>query len=547
MEKTYRMIIDSLRREIEAGKYRYGQKLPSEKELCSQFKASRSSVREALSALEYVGMIDARGGSGYYVTGNPELPGQESDSPCFSKIMCVLEANWSAKTLKELLENGVDGISLCLTGDCEDWMRQVRIIRQAAQDTAGTGAAVYAAILLKETPHLPEIVERAVTMNMDGFILTGVQDMRDIITVRRILDEMDSNMPVLLRLDPLANYPADGLRMVDGLVVEGSGLLACYETAVKVIKECNRNGKTCLVTATAGTNASLGNDVVDKAIAARCDGILLTMLGAARQFPGEAVSQVRMGVRQAEEKLQQEGVRPEEKRLGSPLTHALCLAAVQAAGVMKAGAFVIPSDTGFTPRLLSKVRCFVPIIAVSAQLQVIRRLRMVWGVRPLLSRRAIRQEDRIQLAVDTALRANCLKEGDAVVGVSGSVDVPGTDNAVKLILVGDIVIKGIGIGDGIISGRVSIIKNRTDIAKFCKNKILVIQATEAEHMQLIEQAAALIVEEGGLSSHAAITGLSLQKPVIAGAADATELLFENELITLDITRGIVYRGLINFG
>ena len=68
--KTYRVIIDYIRQSIEGGRFRRGQKLPSEKELCEQFNTSRSSVREALSALEYVGLIEVRGGSGYYVSGS---------------------------------------------------------------------------------------------------------------------------------------------------------------------------------------------------------------------------------------------------------------------------------------------------------------------------------------------------------------------------------------------------------------------------------------------------------------------------------------------
>ena len=71
--KTYRVIIDYLRQGLEGGRFRRGQKLPSEKELCEHFNTSRSSVREALSALEYVGLIEVRGGSGYYVSGSYRL------------------------------------------------------------------------------------------------------------------------------------------------------------------------------------------------------------------------------------------------------------------------------------------------------------------------------------------------------------------------------------------------------------------------------------------------------------------------------------------
>jgi pyruvate kinase len=118
---------------------------------------------------------------------------------------------------------------------------------------------------------------------------------------------------------------------------------------------------------------------------------------------------------------------------------------------------------------------------------------------------------------------------------------------VILTVVGDVILRGQGIGSGIISGRVTVIKSLYNKKKSVANKIVVMPATESTHIKLIEQAAALVVEEGGLSSHAAISCLSLGKPVIVGAANATDLLLEDEQVTLDVSRGMVYRGWINLG
>ncbi|EGG58513.1 PEP-utilizing enzyme, mobile domain protein [Enterococcus faecalis TX1467] len=53
---------------------------------------------------------------------------------------------------------------------------------------------------------------------------------------------------------------------------------------------------------------------------------------------------------------------------------------------------------------------------------------------------------------------------------------------------------------------------------------------------------ALVVEEGGLTSHAAVVAIAQNIPVIVGAADATSLINNDEVITVDPRRGIVYRG-----
>lgn len=66
--KLYRRLADQIAGEIEAGKYRVGERLPTERELAEQFGVSRPTLREALIALEMQGMIEARHGMGIYVT-----------------------------------------------------------------------------------------------------------------------------------------------------------------------------------------------------------------------------------------------------------------------------------------------------------------------------------------------------------------------------------------------------------------------------------------------------------------------------------------------
>jgi DNA-binding FadR family transcriptional regulator len=68
--KLYRKIADSVADAIESGQYKLGDRLPTERELAEQFGVSRPTLREAMIALEMLGMIEARHGLGIYVTGN---------------------------------------------------------------------------------------------------------------------------------------------------------------------------------------------------------------------------------------------------------------------------------------------------------------------------------------------------------------------------------------------------------------------------------------------------------------------------------------------
>lgn len=66
-KRLYREIAEQIRERIEAGHFALSARLPSERELAESFDVSRSSVREALIALEISGFVDVRMGSGVYV------------------------------------------------------------------------------------------------------------------------------------------------------------------------------------------------------------------------------------------------------------------------------------------------------------------------------------------------------------------------------------------------------------------------------------------------------------------------------------------------
>jgi pyruvate kinase len=61
-------------------------------------------------------------------------------------------------------------------------------------------------------------------------------------------------------------------------------------------------------------------------------------------------------------------------------------------------------------------------------------------------------------------------------------------------------------------------------------------------MKYIEKCTGLIVEEAGYTSHAAIVALSLKIPAIVGTLDATKLIEDQSVVTLDAAKGIVYAG-----
>ena len=94
------------------------------------------------------------------------------------------------------------------------------------------------------------------------------------------------------------------------------------------------------------------------------------------------------------------------------------------------------------------------MIAVTPNPAVLRKLLLTWGVAPLLGRKTENTDEMIYEAITTALDRGLIDNGDLVVITAGvPVGVPGTTNLLKVHLVGDVVVRGTGIGHKPVVGR----------------------------------------------------------------------------------------------
>ena len=83
--RIYRQIADQLKTLIDNKEFPPGSRLPAERELASQLQVSRASVREALIALEVIGLVDVRVGNGVIVRQQPAVPATPSQEPVMSQ------------------------------------------------------------------------------------------------------------------------------------------------------------------------------------------------------------------------------------------------------------------------------------------------------------------------------------------------------------------------------------------------------------------------------------------------------------------------------
>ena len=205
---------------------------------------------------------------------------------------------------------------------------------------------------------------------------------------------------------------------------------------------------------------------------------------------------------------------------------------------------VAATESGHTARMISKYRPKSHIVAVTFSERQRRGLALSWGVYPFVTEKPDSTDEMMELAAKVAKEEKFAKEGDLIIITAGvPVGERGTTNLMKIQLIGTKLTSGQGIGDKSVIGKAVVALSAEEaIAKVTEDCILVLKNSDKDYTPAFEKAAAVIVEAGGLTSHAAVVGIANGIPVIVGAKNVTSLVQDNELITIDSRRGIIYRG-----
>jgi len=112
------------------------------------------------------------------------------------------------------------------------------------------------------------------------------------------------------------------------------------------------------------------------------------------------------------------------------------------------------------------------------------------------------------------------------------------------IITGKIILEGQGSSPGVGVGTVKIIKSMKDLPKIKKGDVLVTEMTNPDMVVAMEKSVAIVTDEGGMTSHAAIVSREMGIPCIVGTEKATSVLKDGMKITVDGTNGKVYEGAV---
>jgi len=278
------------------------------------------------------------------------------------------------------------------------------------------------------------------------------------------------------------------------------------------------------------------------------DAIMLSGETAAGHYPVESVQTMHDIAMKTETGLDHQLIlKKRSKSIEMTITDAISQSVTHTAMNLSVNAIITPTESGHTARMISKYRPQAPIVAVTFSETISRQLTLAWGVHPIIGRQAKSTDEMLDVAIDKGLSSGLLNRGSKVIITAGvPVGESGTTNLMKVHIIGDVLAKGQGIGKKSTYGTAVHVKNAEEAFKKIKEgDIIVTYGSDREMMPAIEKASAIITAEGGITSHAAVVGLSLGIPVIVGVEDVFELIKDGQDITVDGTKGDIYKGHAN--
>ena len=404
-------------------------------------------------------------------------------------------------------------------------------------------------------------IEFGCRMNMDWIAASFIQRGKDVLTIRKILEKHDSHMKIISKIECQAavNNIDDIIKMSDGIMV-ARGDLGVEVPAEEVpmlqkvlIHKCQAAGKP-VITATQMLESMCNNprptraetSDVANAILDGTDAIMLSGETAGGLYPVEAVETMARVATFTESNFTPKSYEDVDAE-STTTTESIGKAVVKIAKDLHAAAIIASTERGGTAQMISKFRPACPIVAVSPHEAIVRRLQLNCGVQAVTGKEANDTDAVVDNAIFAALDNDLIKAGDLVVLTAGvPVAKAGSTNMIRVQVVGDVLLRGTGIGRNSAIGKVCVAESKEDLEKnFSDGCILVLRSARADFVDYMKRASAIVSEEVGLTSESAIVAITLGIPTVVGAAHAVDTLENGEIVTVDASRGTIFRGEAN--
>jgi pyruvate kinase len=304
---------------------------------------------------------------------------------------------------------------------------------------------------------LPGVTERdvmhidfGIKENVDIVAASFVRRAEDIIEIRRLLEEAGAgHIQIVSKIEN-----QEGVENLDSIIKASDGIMVArgdlgVEIPVEdvpliqkvMIDKCNAAGKPVIV-ATQMLDSMQVNprptraEVTDvaNAVLQGTDAVMLSGETAAGKYPIESVRTMATIAVKSEE-IMEYGSNLYKEGFGksSSVTEVISKSVVSSSLELDAKAILTPTESGFTARMVSKYRPKAPIIAITSDERVMRRLALVWGVTAINGDKVTTTDDLFAAALEAGKSTGTLEAGDTVVITAGvPIGKSGATNLIKI-------------------------------------------------------------------------------------------------------------------
>lgn len=411
------------------------------------------------------------------------------------------------------------------------------------------------------TPKDVDDIKFGIENDIDFIAASFVRKKEDVYDIRRVLeDHGGENIKIISKIE--SQEGVDNLDEIieasDGIMVARGDLGVEIKTELipivqkQIIRKVNMASKP-VITATQMLDSMIRNprptraettDVAN-AIIDGTDCVMLSGETAGGKYPVEAVNTMRniCITTELSDDFNKNVYETDISTLNN-ITNAIAKNTCDIAKELDAKAIISCTSSGNTSRVLSKFKPKTNIVAATTTERVARQLSVVWGVYPVVIQEAKETDELIERAIFAAINGKYVNEGDLTVVTAGiPLGISGNSNLIKVHVIGDIITSGTGIGTKSVAGKVCLASTKKELEDiFEEGDIIVAKFTDSDITEFIEKASALVTEEGGLTSHTAISAVHFGIPAVVGAFNIRNLVKNGEIITVDPIGGVIYKG-----
>lgn len=408
-------------------------------------------------------------------------------------------------------------------------------------------------------------LEFALAQNVDWIALSFVRSANEVWQLKARISELSDYgrpVPVIAKIEK-----PEALACIDEIIAEADGIMVArgdlgIEVAAEqvpmiqkmLIRKCNIAGKP-VITATQMLDSMIRNprptraeaSDVANAIIDGTDAVMLSGETAAGQYPLLALQTMVKIAEDVEKQTSGAWERPSYiQRPVSTVSDAVSHATCETAHDLSAAAILSATVSGSTAEMLSRYRPHCPIYAITPSPITQRRLLLFHGVWPLLGERAESSKEILDSALEQAISAGLIGEGDTVVMTAGiSPNLIGSTNLMRVESVPIILARGLGVGvlEDMVNGRIRRltlpVKNLQE--EINSDDIIAVDTSDRTLIPYLRRAAGLITRDGDAGCHGHTVAMELGIPAVIGVGDDYEKLHDGMAVTLNCKRGTVCR------